>query len=67
MEPYKQYLPNNPFPVLADIIIKVNQMKELTPEEEFVYLINVEEFSPDQAMEFIKNKHTDPEKNTERS
>jgi hypothetical protein len=46
-------------PLLADVIFKVKQLQELTPEEELVYLMNIEKFSEDQARAIIEDNDAD--------
>ena len=41
-------------PDLADVIVKVKHLKELTPEEDLVYLIHIEEIPEDEAKMMIK-------------
>jgi hypothetical protein len=43
-------------PKLADVILKVKQLQNLTPAEEFVYLIYIEEVPEDLAREMIRER-----------
>jgi hypothetical protein len=43
-------------PKLADVILKVKQLQNLTPAEEFVYLIFIEEVPEDIAKQMIAEK-----------
>ncbi len=47
---------NGSLPQLADVIMKVRQLQELTPEEEFVYLVFIEEVPENLAKEMIAEK-----------
>ena len=46
---------------LANVIIKVKQWEELTPEEEFVYLVHIEGYSEDQAIKKMTGAWIHPE------
>ncbi len=52
----KIVLMNGPLPKLADVIWKVRQLQELTPEEEFIYLVYIEEVPEHLAQEMIAEK-----------
>ena len=43
-------------PKLADVILKVKQLQPLTPPEEFVYLVYIEEIPEDLARKMIEDK-----------
>lgn len=43
-------------PKLADVIIKVKQLQQLTPMEEFVYLVYIEEVPEHLAKKMIGEK-----------
>jgi hypothetical protein len=43
-------------PKLADVIVKVKQLQNLTPAEEFVYLIYIEEVPEELAQQMIAEK-----------
>lgn len=53
MEQTLQRFNNNPLPSLADVIAKIKQQQELTPAEELVYLIYIEEVSEEDALKII--------------
>ena len=42
-----------PKPLLANIIVKVKNREELTPEEELVYLVYIEGLPEDKAIKLI--------------
>ena len=43
-------------PKLADVILKVRQLQNLSPAEEFVYLLYIEEVPEDLAREIIEGR-----------
>lgn len=43
-------------PKLADVILKVRQLQNLSPAEEFVYLMYIEEVPEDLAREMIEGR-----------
>jgi hypothetical protein len=43
-------------PKLANVILKVKQLQNLTPAEEFVYLIYIEEVPEELAREMIEGR-----------
>ena len=43
-------------PTLADVILKVRQLENLTPLEEFVYLVYIEEVPEELAREMIAGR-----------
>lgn len=50
-----------PLPNVADVILKVKQMQELSPAEELVYLIHIEEIPEARAVEIIQHKYHNSE------
>ena len=43
-------------PLLPDVILKVKNRQELTPAEEFVYLVCIEELKQEDALKIIQDK-----------
>jgi hypothetical protein len=54
MNPNKQYLSLSPLPSIEDVIIKVKLLEDLTPAEELVYLINIEELPEEDALKIVQ-------------
>ena len=52
----KSFLMDESLPKLADVILKVKQLQNLTPAEEFVYLVYIEEVPEDLAREMIAER-----------
>ena len=50
----KQSISLTPLPKIEDVILKVKQLQELTPQEELVYLICIEEVPEAEALRMIE-------------
>ncbi len=54
MVPNKQWFNQSPMPSVAEVIRKVKLMEDLTPVEELVYLIYIEELSLEEAVKIVE-------------
>ena len=52
----KSFLMDESLPKLADVILKVKQLQNLTPAEEFVYLVYIEEVPEELARKMITER-----------
>lgn len=52
----KSFHMDESLPKLADVILKVRQLQNLSPAEEFVYLMYIEEVPEDLAREMIEGR-----------
>ena len=52
----KQWFNQEPLPALADIILKVKQQEDLSPIEELVYLMGIEEIPLEEAVLIIEER-----------